>query len=101
MIREDLLELHKKITPYYGEVFIQKMKKAYIINILREITGRIDFEVMGLYPGEKIHEELVSQTEVYYCFEFGNYILRPTEINNRPPNIFLTENAEEFTLSEL
>lgn len=85
-----------------GEVFIKKMKKARIINILREITGRQDFEIMGLFPGEKVHEELVSQNEVHYCFEFGDYyVLRPREVNSNPPQMFSTENAIEFTQSEL
>ncbi len=85
-----------------GEVFIKKMKKARIINILREITGRQDFEIMGLFPGEKVHEELVSQNEVHYCFEFGDYyVLRPNEINPNPPHMFSTENAVEFSQLEL
>ncbi len=85
-----------------GEVFIKKMKKARIINILREITGRQNFEIMGLFPGEKVHEELVSQNEVHYCFEFGDYyVLRPNEVNPHPPKMFSTENAVEFSQSEL
>jgi UDP-N-acetylglucosamine 4,6-dehydratase len=85
-----------------GEVFIKKMKKARIINILREITGRQDFEIMGLFPGEKVHEELVSQNEVHYCFEFGDYyVLRPNEVNPHPPQMFSTENAVEFSQAEL
>jgi UDP-N-acetylglucosamine 4,6-dehydratase len=85
-----------------GEVFIKKMKKARILNILREITGREDFEIMGLFPGEKVHEELVSQNEVHYCFEFGDYyVLRPNEVNPHPPKMFSTENAVEFSQTEL
>ena len=85
-----------------GEVFIKKMKKALIFNILREITGRQEFEIMGLFPGEKVHEELVSQNEVHYCFEFGDYyVLRSNEINPNPPKMFSTENAIEFSKSEL
>lgn len=85
-----------------GEVFIKKMKKARIYSILREITGRDKFEIIGLFPGEKIHEELVSQTEVHYCFEFDDYyVLRPNEINPLPPTMFSTENAIEFSTEEL
>ncbi len=85
-----------------GEVLIKKMKKARIINILRAITGRQDFEIMGLFPGEKVHEELVSQNEVHYCFELGDYyVLRPNEVNPHPPKMFSTENAVEFSQSEL
>lgn len=85
-----------------GEVFIKKMKKARILNILREITGRQEFEIMGLFPGEKVHEELVSQNEVHYCFEFGDYyVLRPNKVNSNPPKMFSTENAVEFSQAEL
>lgn len=85
-----------------GEVFIKKMKKAKIINILQEITGREKFEVRGLFPGEKIHEDLVSQNEVHYCFDCGDYyVLRPSEYNDSPPDMFSTENAEEFSHDEL
>lgn len=85
-----------------GEVFIKKMKKARIINILRKITGRRNFEIQGLYPGEKIHEELVSENEVHYSFDFGKYyVLRPNSINKKPPKILSTKNAFEFSESEL
>lgn len=85
-----------------GEVFIKKMKKARILKILRWITGRRDFEIIGLFPGEKVHEELVSQNEVHYCFEFGDYyVLRPSEVNPHPPAMFSTENAVEFSDAEL
>lgn len=85
-----------------GEIFIKKMKKAKIYNILRLITGRENFEIMGLFPGEKVHEELVSANEVHYCFEFGDYyVLRPSEINPNPPRMFSTENATEFSEVEL
>lgn len=85
-----------------GEVFIKKMKKARVVNILREITGRQEFQIMGLFPGEKVHEELVSQNEVHYCFEYGDYyVLRPSEVNPNPPEMFSTENAVEFSEAEL
>lgn len=85
-----------------GEVLIRKMKKARIVSILKEITGRQDFEIIGLFPGEKIHEELVSQNEVHYCFDLGEYyVLRPKEVNLSPPTVFSTETAIEFTKDEL
>lgn len=85
-----------------GEVFIKKMKKAKIINILRKITGRTDFEIMGLYPGEKIHEELVSENETHYSYEYKDYyVLRSNTLNPNPSQIFSTKNAVEFSDTEL
>jgi UDP-N-acetylglucosamine 4,6-dehydratase len=85
-----------------GEIFIRKMKKAKIVNILKMITGRENFEIMGLYPGEKIHEDLLSKNEVNYCHEQSRYyVIRPDELNENPPEMFSTENAVEFTTEEL
>ena len=85
-----------------GEVFVPKMKKAKIINILRLITGRQEFEIIGLFPGEKLHEELVGHHEIPYCFdEGGYYVIRPGKPNENPVEVFSTENAEEFSEAEL
>lgn len=85
-----------------GEVFIKKMKQARILDLLKEITGRSDFEILGLFPGEKVHEELLSQNEVHYCFDCGDYyVLRPNQVNENPPDIFSTKNAPAFSPDEI
>lgn len=85
-----------------GEVMIKKMKKARIYDILRLITGKDEFEIMGLFPGEKIHEHLVSASEAPYTWDEGEYyVVRPGQLNPDAPDMFSTENAEPFTDDEL
>lgn len=85
-----------------GDIMIKKMKAARIYDILRLITGRTEFEIMGLFPGEKIHEELVSPNEVSYCHDQGDYYaIRPSVQNPTPPSMFSTANAVRFTDEEL
>lgn len=85
-----------------GEIFIRKMKKAGILDILRIITGRKEFEIIGLYPGEKLHEDLLGASEVRYSYEVEDYyVIRPGELNPNPPEALNTENAESFTEEEL
>ena len=85
-----------------GEIFIKKMKKAKIYDILRIITGKTEFEIIGLFPGEKINEELVSPNEVSYCYDEGDYyVIKPNKLNPNPPDMFSTQNALAFSEQEL
>jgi UDP-N-acetylglucosamine 4,6-dehydratase/5-epimerase len=85
-----------------GEIWIRKMKKAKIIDILKIITKKEQFEIVGLFPGEKIHEDLVSTNEARYCHDEGDYyVVRPNKINSNPIEMFSTENADSFNYEEL
>ena len=85
-----------------GEILIRKMKQARIYDILQIITGRKQFDIIGLFPGEKIHEELVSGNEAAYCHDIGDYYaIRPGQLNDSPPDMYSTENAPQFTDDEL
>jgi UDP-N-acetylglucosamine 4,6-dehydratase/5-epimerase len=85
-----------------GELLIRKMNQARIFDILRVITGRTEFPIIGLFPGEKIHEELVSLNEAAYCYDIGDYYaIRPGVRNPNPPSMYSTANALAFTEEEL
>lgn len=46
-----------------GETFVLKMPKVNIIDLVREQFGNALVDIIGLRPGEKLHEELISQHE--------------------------------------
>jgi len=97
---ETVLTALKKLKG--GEIYIKKMKAAKIYDILRIITKRDQFDIIGLFPGEKIHEDLVSCNEVQYCHDFGDYyVVIPDKQNPNPPAKFSSENAEYFSDREL
>lgn len=65
-----------------GEIFVKKMPAANIVDIARSIgeaiTGNIDYpiEIIGIRPGEKIHELLVSEDEMRRAVELeDNYVI--------------------------
>lgn len=85
-----------------GEIYIPKMKQAGIFNILKTIFKRDSFDIIGISPGEKIHEDLVGESERYFCFEEGDYyVVRPGKANPNPGEALSTQNAEAFTDEEL
>jgi UDP-N-acetylglucosamine 4,6-dehydratase/5-epimerase len=64
-----------------GEIWIPKLRSMRIIDlaeIFSEMSGK-PVRVIGLRPGEKIHESLISEPESPRVYENGqHYILRPT-----------------------
>ena len=58
-----------------GETYIPRVPAAKIIDIAKALIEdrKIEISVTGIRPGEKMHEILVSEEEVFRTFERGNY----------------------------
>jgi len=85
-----------------GEIYIPKMKAAKILDILQVIFKKEKFEIIGLFPGEKIHEDLVGESERHFCFDMRSYyVIRPGVHNKKPVEAFSTRNAKLYTQDEV
>ena len=85
-----------------GEIYIPKMKAAKILDILQVVFKKEKFEVMGLFPGEKIHEDLVGESERHVCFDMGSYyVIRPGSTNKNLVEAFSTRNAKLYNKEEI
>ncbi len=62
-----------------GEVFIPKINSydmQTIIASLEKITGKnISYEIMGMRPGEKIHEDMLAETELPSTYEVNDRLM--------------------------
>lgn len=58
-----------------GETFIPNAPSAKVIDIAKALIGsrNIDIKIIGIRPGEKMHEILVSEEEVNHCIKRGDY----------------------------
>ena len=62
-----------------GEIFIPKISSANITDIAKAINPNRKQKVIGIRPGEKIHEVLFSSDESHQVLEFKKYyLLTPT-----------------------
>ena len=62
-----------------GEVFIPKIS-SYNMKTIVSAVGKmsnknIDYEIMGMRPGEKIHEDMLAETELPFTYEVDNKLL--------------------------
>jgi UDP-glucose 4-epimerase len=58
-----------------GETYIPRIPSARVIDIAKTLIGnrQIKIETIGIRPGEKVHEILVSEEERFRTVERNNY----------------------------
>ena len=82
-----------------GETYIPKIKAALIVDVVSALVGKKKIEVkeMGIRPGEKLHEVLVSQEESLRTISRGDYFA----IKSILPEVSRPVSPESFAFDEL
>jgi UDP-N-acetylglucosamine 4,6-dehydratase len=63
-----------------GEVFVPKIPSMKTIDLARALAPEAALDVVGIRPGEKLHEVLISEDEARNAVERdGMYVIRPPE----------------------
>ena len=58
-----------------GELFIPKIPSYKILDVAKAIAPNAKYEVVGIRPGEKLHEEMITETDALNCVEFEKYFV--------------------------
>ena len=64
-----------------GEILVPKLPSFKITELAKSIDKNKKIKIIGLRPGEKIHEELISELESRNTYDVGKYY----SIFNEPP----------------
>ncbi|WP_411063163.1 UDP-N-acetylglucosamine 4,6-dehydratase (inverting) [Vibrio rotiferianus] len=56
-----------------GEIFIPKIPSYKILDIAEAIAPSMDIKVVGIRPGEKLHEEMITDTDSLNTIDMGKY----------------------------
>jgi len=56
-----------------GELFIPKIPSYRILDVAMAIAPNTKIKFIGIRPGEKLHEEMITQTDALNCVEFSTY----------------------------
>ena len=77
-----------------GETYVPRVPTARMVDVAKAMIGdrEIEIEFMGIRPGEKTHEVLVSEEEAPRTYDRGEYLaiqpilpeLRPAKVEGEP-----------------
>jgi UDP-N-acetylglucosamine 4,6-dehydratase len=63
-----------------GEVFVPKIPSTKVVDLASAIAPEAKLNIIGIRPGEKLHEVLISQDEARNAIELDKmYVIQPAE----------------------
>lgn len=72
-----------------GEIFVPKIPSIRILDLARAIAPELDTRIVGIRPGEKLHEIMCPADDSHLTIEFDDhYVLSPTITFNGRENDF-------------
>ena len=56
-----------------GEIYVKKIPSMKVIDIAKSINPKAKLNIIGIRPGEKIHEQMIGLEDAMYTYEYKNY----------------------------
>ncbi|MDX9925248.1 MAG: UDP-N-acetylglucosamine 4,6-dehydratase (inverting) [Ignavibacteriaceae bacterium] len=56
-----------------GELFVPKIPSYNIVDVAKAVAPECRIEIVGIRPGEKVHEEMITEADAMNTIEFENY----------------------------
>jgi UDP-N-acetylglucosamine 4,6-dehydratase len=56
-----------------GEIYVKKIPSMKVVDIAAAIAPAAKLDIVGIRPGEKLHEQMISADEAAYTFEYDGY----------------------------
>ena len=64
-----------------GEIYVKKIPSMKVADIARTIAPKAKHKIIGIRPGEKLHEQMISIEDSYSTYEYANYYKILPQIN--------------------
>ncbi len=65
--------MHALEHAWGGELFVPKIPSYRILDVAKAIGPECKIETVGIRPGEKIHEEMITSSDSYTTYDLGKY----------------------------
>ncbi|MFC2124715.1 UDP-N-acetylglucosamine 4,6-dehydratase (inverting) [Bacteroidota bacterium] len=79
-----------------GEIFIPKIPSYHIGDVAKAIAPDAEIETIGIRPGEKIHEEMITEADAANTIDIGKYyVILPTQNERKRKQYIDHFNGEE------
>ncbi|NJL73985.1 MAG: UDP-N-acetylglucosamine 4,6-dehydratase (inverting) [Saprospiraceae bacterium] len=65
--------IHAIKSAWGGEVFVPKIPSYRIMDVAEAVAPNAEYKFVGIRPGEKIHEEMITEADSYSTVDLGKY----------------------------
>jgi len=65
--------MHALFNAWGGEIFVPKIPSYKITDVATAVAPNCEQRVVGIRPGEKIHEEMITSSDSFYTYDLGKY----------------------------
>lgn len=65
-----------------GEIYVKKIPSMKVVDIASVVAPGATQEVIGIRPGEKLHEQMISEEDSYFTYEYPEHFKILPAINN-------------------
>ncbi|PTB18080.1 UDP-N-acetylglucosamine 4,6-dehydratase (inverting) [Trinickia symbiotica] len=66
-----------------GEIFVPKIPSTKMMDLVKAFPGSPEARVVGIRPGEKLHEVLISEDEGRHTYDMGTHFVIVPEFDDR------------------
>ncbi len=77
-----------------GEVFVPKIPSMRVIDLARAMAPQLKHDIIGIRPGEKLHEVMCPADDSYHTYEYDDHFVIAPTIN-------FSSRSNDFTVNAL
>ena len=88
-----------KYSKFGGEIFVPKIPSYKICDLAKSISTKCKLLIVGIRPGEKLHEELISINESKNTISFKNFYVILPNLNSTNRKKYIANYGSKFVSS--
>jgi UDP-N-acetylglucosamine 4,6-dehydratase (inverting) len=89
--------MHALEYAWGGEIFVPKIPSYKIMDVAKAVGPECEHKVVGIRPGEKVHEEMITPSDSFTTYDLGKYYT----ILSTQPKWNLKKFIEEFKATKV
>lgn len=80
-----------------GEIFVPKIPSYRIMDLAKTVASNCRIEIIGIRPGEKLHEEMITETDSLNTIDLGKcYAILPSVSFNHTKEEYLSHHKASY-----
>ena len=74
--------LHALENAWGGELYVPKIPSYKILDVAQAIGPSCEHRIIGIRPGEKVHEEMITTSDSFTTYDLGEYYVILPQVTN-------------------